>query len=779
MADVYTDSPEIDGKILSRHIKEKDPDGFTKEVEKSLREKLEILITASGRGIDIYRIGCYYISPSFGNWLRIAWDHESNSRYSFISQIEQGTYIKLYQLLAPRNANLLVHHGLEKELTIEFNLSSSSPQAFQKKHMEEYNRLISKKDIFDLKFDLSRCEVGIPNLEMFLLDAFYTKIEKALSKNEFANLNIAFGALKLDNGDSNPKWINYLFRMFILTYFPTLQVLKKEMEKSENQKDQEIIKPIFVLIKPFSLNQGEKTQDLYACFAISYSKIPKNIDAIIKAVQSVVKEVYTLDLWNCHFASDSGKNLVVVEDIIRECTTIDESVLSYVNKFPKYLDELIGNTHNCGNPDNAKTGKIKGNGRESPCCEFHSLTAEIVCASAAYHDFLTDLKRKINPTYQDDEQNREKDGEQNRKKYREKLSKMNGGDVIYLYSMPGCGKEKIAQLCHLLSWRSLLPIIDADKSLPLCVKDIYGVYFEKDFAENCKNCLTDSDCDEIAAYHLIKTILNNDTWLDGIIKCLKESAQIFDDKPLPGKIYPKYPNSANAKAKVDFRGPYFNYYSINAGAIEDREFNEMLFGVREKENIKYGHFTRAHRTGGTIFLDEFNTMNKKLAIRLLRVFESPHQIYIKNMPKPIELNVFTVIGGNSNRDGLIKEGFSPAVVSRICGNEVTIPPLKERPEDIAVFILHKCLAFNKKKVKATENLLKRIEHSAMRLLCEMPWEENYRGLNFFMDGLLNDMLYSGPAKGVISFGAILKQLRKRDLLSGKTIRIREEAFNGK
>jgi len=777
MADVDKDSPEIDGKILSRHIKEKDPDGFTKEVEKSLQEKLEILFTASGRGIDIYRIGCYYISPSFGGWLRYAWDPEPE-RYAVISKTEYAGYSERYQQLAPRNANLMVHHGLEKELTIEFNLSSSSPQAFQKKHMEEYNRLISKKDIFNLTFDLSSCEVNINDLKDFLLNAFYGKIIQALSEIEFANLVVAFGALKLDNGDSNPKWINYLFRMFILTYFSTLQVLKKEMEESENQKYQEIIKPISVLIKPFSLNQGEKTQDPYACFAISYSKIPKNIDSIIKAVQSVAKEVYTLDLWNCHRASDSGKNLVVVEDIIRECTTIDKSVLSYVNKFPIYLEELIGNKHKCKNSPYAELRIDKVGGREIPCCEFHRLTAEIVCASAAYHDFLTDLKRKINPTYQDDEQNREKDGKQNRKMDREKLSKMNRGDIIYLYSMPGCGKEKIAKLCHLLSWRSLLPIINADKSLPLRIKDIYGVYFEKDFEENCKDCLTDSDCDEIAAYHL-KTILNNGTMSDEIIKCLKEITKISDDQRLLDEIYPKCPNSANAKAKVDFRDPYFNYYSINAGAIEDREFNEMFFGVREKENIKYGRFTIAHLTGGTIFLDEFNTMNKKLAIRLLRVFESPYQIYIKDIPKPIELTVFTVIGGNSSRDGLLKAGFSPAVVSRICGNEVTIPPLKERPEDIAVSVLHRCLAFNKEKAKNPKNLLKRIEHSAMRLLCEMPWEDNYRGLNFFMDGLLNDMLYSGPAKGVISFGAILKQLRKRDLLSGKTIRIREEAFNGK
>jgi DNA-binding NtrC family response regulator len=134
--------------------------------------------------------------------------------------------------------------------------------------------------------------------------------------------------------------------------------------------------------------------------------------------------------------------------------------------------------------------------------------------------------------------------------------------------------------------------------------------------------------------------------------------------------------------------------------------------------------------------------------------------------RPIKLLV--VIASNYTPDQLIEKGFNPAIVFRITKNYFHVPPLRQRKEDIAVFINHLL-----SKV-AKDYKLKRIDPHGMRLLCELPWPDNYRGVK----GLIDHILFKRRQKEIehpeITYDEVLQAITERDVMKkvvpgGKTI----------
>lgn len=167
---------------------------------------------------------------------------------------------------------------------------------------------------------------------------------------------------------------------------------------------------------------------------------------------------------------------------------------------------------------------------------------------------------------------------------------------------------------------------------------------------------------------------------------------------------------------------------VDCSTIPRELVESELFGYAE------GAFTGALRGGkigkfqlannGTIFLDEIGEMPLEIQTKLLRVLQGRHITKVGgSMPIPVNIRVIAA----TNKD-LLQETkhrrFREDLFYRLNVIDLTIPPLRERPEDISLlanyFIQKYQPLFNKK------NLV--IQPEAMAVLCQYSWPGNVREL---------------------------------------------------
>jgi len=142
--------------------------------------------------------------------------------------------------------------------------------------------------------------------------------------------------------------------------------------------------------------------------------------------------------------------------------------------------------------------------------------------------------------------------------------------------------------------------------------------------------------------------------------------------------------------------------TVNCGALPDTLLESELFGHKagaftDAKKDKPGRFTLAE--GGTMFLDEIGDVSQALQMRLLRVLQD--RIYEPlGGTEPIKANVRIVTATNKNLTELVeKEIFRQDLYYRINIVRLTLPPLRERMEDIPLLVDHFVVRFNRLKDK--------------------------------------------------------------------------------
>lgn len=135
-------------------------------------------------------------------------------------------------------------------------------------------------------------------------------------------------------------------------------------------------------------------------------------------------------------------------------------------------------------------------------------------------------------------------------------------------------------------------------------------------------------------------------------------------------------------------GPFI---TLNCAAVPAELIESELFG-HEKGSFTgagarhVGKFEQAE--GGTIFLDEIGDMPLPMQAKLLRVLEEGEVERIGG-DKPVSVNVRVVVATHRNLESLVAEGkFRQDLFHRIYVFPLTLPPLRERREDIPVLIEH-------------------------------------------------------------------------------------------
>lgn len=128
------------------------------------------------------------------------------------------------------------------------------------------------------------------------------------------------------------------------------------------------------------------------------------------------------------------------------------------------------------------------------------------------------------------------------------------------------------------------------------------------------------------------------------------------------------------------------FVAINCAALSENLLESELFGYEEgaftgaRKGGKPGLFEQAH--GGTIFLDEINSISAALQGKLLRVIEEKEVMRIGS-DYVIPLDVRILCAANEDLKAMVRQGtFRSDLFYRLNSLELQIPPLRERREDI-------------------------------------------------------------------------------------------------
>jgi DNA-binding NtrC family response regulator len=186
---------------------------------------------------------------------------------------------------------------------------------------------------------------------------------------------------------------------------------------------------------------------------------------------------------------------------------------------------------------------------------------------------------------------------------------------------------------------------------------------------------------------------------------------------------------------IHFNSPRKNkrFIPVDCGAIPESLIESELFGhVR-------GAFTGAHRDkkglfreadGGTILLDEIGDLSLALQMRLLRVLQEREIRPVGGeQAQPVDVRVISAT--HRDLEERVKSGeFREDLFYRLNVLSITIPALRDRPEDIPLLIQH----FLSKYSKDVEPLS--IEPQAMKRLCNYPWPGNVRQLEHCIEQMV-------------------------------------------
>lgn len=177
------------------------------------------------------------------------------------------------------------------------------------------------------------------------------------------------------------------------------------------------------------------------------------------------------------------------------------------------------------------------------------------------------------------------------------------------------------------------------------------------------------------------------------------------------------------------------FLALNCAAIPESLIESLLFGTTkgvytgavEKEGIL------AQADGGTVFLDEMNSMPLASQAKLLRVLEERKIMKLgSNKETPIDIRIISSINESPSeaiRNGHLREDL----FYRLAVVQVLIPPLRERLEDIPELVRFFIEKYNRRFHK---NVLG-VESGVMNIFLSFPWQGNVRQLKACIESAMN------------------------------------------
>jgi formate hydrogenlyase transcriptional activator len=170
-----------------------------------------------------------------------------------------------------------------------------------------------------------------------------------------------------------------------------------------------------------------------------------------------------------------------------------------------------------------------------------------------------------------------------------------------------------------------------------------------------------------------------------------------------------------------------NCAAIPTGLLESELFGHEKGAFTGAITTKIGRFELADR--GTLFLDEVGEVPLELQVKLLRVLQE-QEFERLGSTRTIRVNVRILAATNRDLDYMVEEQkFRSDLYYRLKVFPITVPSLRDRPEDIPLLVRHFAQKFAQRMKKRIET----IPSEAMNALQAYHWPGNVRELENFIE----------------------------------------------
>ncbi|HCT30573.1 MAG TPA: sigma-54-dependent Fis family transcriptional regulator [Bacteroidales bacterium] len=177
------------------------------------------------------------------------------------------------------------------------------------------------------------------------------------------------------------------------------------------------------------------------------------------------------------------------------------------------------------------------------------------------------------------------------------------------------------------------------------------------------------------------------------------------------------------------------FITVDVGAIPDALFESELFGHQkgaftDAKEDRVGRFEAA--SGGTLFLDEIGNLPQNLQSKLLSAIQN-RKINKLGSNNTIDIDVRLISATNCNLLEMTNSGmFRQDLLYRINTVEITLPPLRDRLDDIPILINHFvnlfCKKYNRPILKTPDHVVKKLQ--------KYHWPGNVRELRHTIERVI-------------------------------------------
>ncbi|GAA4050874.1 sigma-54 dependent transcriptional regulator [Hymenobacter glaciei] len=169
------------------------------------------------------------------------------------------------------------------------------------------------------------------------------------------------------------------------------------------------------------------------------------------------------------------------------------------------------------------------------------------------------------------------------------------------------------------------------------------------------------------------------------------------------------------------------FVAADVAALSEGLFESELFGhtkgaFTDAQASRVGRFEAA--TGGTLFLDEIGNIGLPQQAKLLTALQNRQVVPVgSNVPVPVDIRLLSAT--NAPLHALVARGtFRQDLMYRLNTVEITLPPLRERADDVQLLAQH----FAQVYAARNRQLVPEFSAAALRKLREHPWPGNVREL---------------------------------------------------
>ncbi|HUB26119.1 MAG TPA: sigma-54 dependent transcriptional regulator [Tepidisphaeraceae bacterium] len=173
-----------------------------------------------------------------------------------------------------------------------------------------------------------------------------------------------------------------------------------------------------------------------------------------------------------------------------------------------------------------------------------------------------------------------------------------------------------------------------------------------------------------------------------------------------------------------------NCAGLAESILEDELFGHVKGSFTGAQSDREGRFE--HADGGTLFMDEIGDMPATMQAKLLRVLENGEVVRVGSND-PINVDVRLISATNRNLDEMVAEKqFREDLYFRIKGVTISIPPLRERREDIPLLIHYFMSQAAEKYGKKSVGL----KPATLQAMMGYSWPGNVRQLRNVVDNMV-------------------------------------------